>query len=68
MKRNGTENEMGDRPRDDTREPAPEPRRERAPGGYYYDDRTGYEVYNPAGDENEEDDEGGGEEATSKDG
>jgi hypothetical protein len=41
--------------RDDTTD-APDDaptRRERAPGDYYYDDATGYEVYDPAQDENE---------------
>jgi len=43
--------------RDDTtdaQERAPA-RRERAPGDYYYDDATGYEVYDPAQDEDEAD-------------
>ena len=43
--------------RDDTTEPgerdAP-PARERAPQNYYYDDGTGYEVYDPAADEDED--------------
>jgi hypothetical protein len=44
--------------RNDTTEPgerddAP-PTRERAPRNYYYDDGTGYEVYDPAEDEDEE--------------
>ena len=41
--------------RDDTTD-APErarARRERAPGDYYYDDATGYEIYDPAQDEDE---------------
>lgn len=45
--------------RDDTtngREPTPG---ERARGGYYYDDTTGYELYDPTQDK--EDDEDGGE-------
>ena len=50
-----TEMEMGDRPLDDNRHPRPAPPRERQPGGYYYDDRTGYEIYNPD-DEQEDDD------------
>ena len=45
--------------RDDTTEhgerDAP-PARERAPQNYYYDDGTGYEVYDPAADEDEPDD------------
>ena len=46
--------------RDDTTD-APDDapaRRERAPGDYYYDDATGYEVYDPAQDENEPDEDG----------
>ena len=51
-----TEMEMGDRPLDDTRAPAPAPPGGRRPrGAYYYDDRTGYEIYNPD-DEQEDDD------------
>jgi len=47
--------------RDDTTEPLerddapPEP--ERTPGSYYYDDNTGYEVYDPAAAEDEPRDE-----------
>ena len=56
---------MRERPGDDTtKEPARAPRedgeREREPGGYYYDDGTGYELYDPReedpGDEPEEED------------
>ena len=51
---NGALREMSERT-DDTTEGAagsrPEPERE--PGGYYYDDGTGYEIYRP-----EEDDDG----------
>ncbi|HJR08995.1 MAG TPA: hypothetical protein VJ842_17180 [Pyrinomonadaceae bacterium] len=39
--------------RDDTTEPderAPLEERERAPQNYYYDDGTGYELYDPAQD------------------
>lgn len=36
---------------------------EHAPGSYYYDDATGYEVYDPAKDEDEEsEDESAGDE------
>ncbi|HEX8634485.1 MAG TPA: hypothetical protein VF703_10075 [Pyrinomonadaceae bacterium] len=45
-------------PRDNTTEPcerdAP-PTRSPAPHSYYYDDGTGYEVYDPATDEDEPD-------------
>ncbi len=45
--------------RDDTTEPderdAP-PARERAPRNYYYDDGTGYEVYDPSKDEDDAED------------
>ena len=45
-------------PADDTPQTPPEPRpeRERKPGGYYYDDGTGYELYQPAPDEDERED------------
>ena len=39
--------------RDDTTEPP-----ERAPGRYYYDDTTGYEVYDPTQDEDDDDETG----------
>ena len=42
--------------RDDTTKPADESRPARPPGGYYYDDATGYEIYE-AEDEGEEDPE-----------
>lgn len=45
-------------PRDDTTEPderAAPPEPEREPQNYYYDDGTGYEVYDPAADEDEPD-------------
>jgi hypothetical protein len=49
---------MRERPADDTtKEPARARREgvpEREPGGYYYDDGTGYEVYDPSADEPEE--------------
>ncbi|MCA1555519.1 MAG: hypothetical protein LC747_02400 [Acidobacteria bacterium] len=47
-------------PRDDTTEPAEldaPPERERKPQNYYYDDGTGYEVYDPAEDNDEADGE-----------
>jgi hypothetical protein len=48
---------MGER-QDDTTQPGerdapPEP--ERAPGNYYYDDGTGYEIYDPAADDDDTD-------------
>ncbi|MDX6484227.1 MAG: hypothetical protein QOE95_1998 [Gaiellaceae bacterium] len=46
---------MSQREPDDTPKPADPPTRERAPGSYYYDDATGYEIYKP---EDEEDEEG----------
>ena len=52
--------------RDDTTQPrerdAP-PAPERAPRNYYYDDGTGYEVYDPAADEDEPDESDAGEAA-----
>lgn len=47
---------MGDRPRDDTKQPAPAPRPTREPGAYYYDDRTNYELYDPSDDDDEDED------------
>ena len=46
--------------RDDTTKPADESRPARAPGGYYYDDATGYEVYSAE----EEEDGAEGESST----
>ena len=43
--------------RDDTTKPAGESRPARAPGGYYYDDATGYEVYGPEDEEEDAEDE-----------
>jgi hypothetical protein len=49
-------------PRDDTpersRAPRPAADPEREPGGYYYDDGTGYEPYNPEDDDEERGTEG----------
>jgi hypothetical protein len=51
--------------RNDTTEPSAESRP--SPGRYYYDDATGYEVFDPAGgdveDDAEEDDAEGGPES-----
>jgi hypothetical protein len=52
-----------DERRDDTTQPGEQggalPARERAPRNYYYDDGTGYEVYDPATeDEPDESDDG----------
>jgi hypothetical protein len=44
--------------RDDTTKPDAESRPTRPPGGYYYDDATGYETYAPEDDEEEPEDEG----------
>jgi hypothetical protein len=59
MRRTTPEFVMSQR-RDDTtdeqqRAPA---KRERAPGDYYYDDATGYEVYDPTQDQDEADEDG----------
>ncbi|HEX8071272.1 MAG TPA: hypothetical protein VF546_15055 [Pyrinomonadaceae bacterium] len=45
--------------RDDTTEPPPHApaRGERTPAGYYYDDATGYELYDPAQDEADADED-----------
>lgn len=47
---------MKERAPDDTPKPDPPPQRERGrePGDYYYDDGTGYEIYQP--DDEDEDD------------
>jgi hypothetical protein len=51
---------MKERAPDDTPKPDPPPPRERArePGDYYYDDATGYEIYQPEVDEDGEEREG----------
>ncbi len=51
---------MSERPADDTtkapqRAPQGDGERGREPGDYYYDDGTGYELYDPAGDDPEDD-------------
>lgn len=47
--------------RDDTTDspppPKPGPRREREPGSYYYDDATGYEIFDPESEAEGEEDE-----------
>jgi hypothetical protein len=43
--------------RDDTPEQDEPSPREREPGAYYYDDSTGYEIYEPAEDEDDEDED-----------
>ena len=50
---------MGEREADDTTKPdgPPQPEGERPAGGYYYDDATGYEVYDPAEEEDGDEDE-----------
>jgi hypothetical protein len=47
---------MSEREPDDTPKPAdaPTPARGREPGDYYYDDATGYEIYKPDEDEENE--------------
>ncbi len=49
--------EMSER-RDDTpeRDEPSRHERERKPGSYYYDDSTGYEIYDPAKDDDDEED------------
>ena len=47
---------MRERPADDTTKEPPRARRgeggrEQEPGGYYYDDGTGYELYDPTEDD-----------------
>ena len=50
---------MKERAPDDTPKPDPPPQRERGrePGDYYYDDATGYEIYQP---DDEDEADGGG--------
>ncbi|HEY0081144.1 MAG TPA: hypothetical protein VGB61_00030 [Pyrinomonadaceae bacterium] len=60
-----------DERRDDTTQPgerddAP-PARERTPQNYYYDDGTGYEVYDPATEDEDEPDESDDAEADDDD-
>jgi hypothetical protein len=45
--------------RDDTTERAESspPESERQPGSYYYDDATGYELYDPAREQHEQDEQ-----------
>jgi hypothetical protein len=52
---------MRERERDDTPKPGgpPQPEGDRPEGGYYYDDATGYEVYDPEDEEEDEGDETG---------
>jgi hypothetical protein len=47
---------MSERPEDDTTEPNAPSQKEREPqrGSYYYDDATGYELYDPAQDDEEQ--------------
>ena len=42
--------------RDDTTEEGRPSGKERAPGSYYYDDATGYEIYDPEEEEEEGED------------
>ena len=50
---------MSERERDDTPKPdgPPQPGGDPAAGSYYYDDATGYEVYDPEADEEDADEE-----------
>ena len=47
--------------RDDTTKPEAESRPAHRPGGYYYDDATGYETYTPEEEEGGPEDEARGE-------
>ena len=42
--------------RDDTQTTEPDARPPRKPGSYYYDDATGYEIYSPEEDEEQDED------------
>jgi hypothetical protein len=50
---------MREREADDTPKPGgpPHPKGDETPGSYYYDDATGYEIYDPEADEEDEDGE-----------
>lgn len=51
---------MSEREPDDTPKPPPAPqtdRERRAPGDYYYDDATGYEIYKPGADTEDDEEE-----------
>ena len=54
--------------RDDTTKPETESPRARKEGSYYYDDATGYEIYKPGEDEDEEGGKEKGEAGTKDDG
>ena len=43
--------------RDDTPEQDESSRTERKPGSYYYDDATGYEIYDPVEDDEDEEED-----------
>lgn len=53
--------------RDDTTKPETESPAARKQGSYYYDDATGYEIYKPFEDEDEEGLKENGEAATTED-
>lgn len=49
---------MSERPDDTTEQDDPSrTEKERQPGKYYYDDATGYELYDPAKDSDEDEEE-----------
>jgi hypothetical protein len=54
------ENKMSEQ-RDDTTDKGAPSRTERPSGKYYYDDATGYEVYDPSQDDESDDEEQDGE-------
>lgn len=55
---------MSEREADDTPKPdsPPQPESDTPPGSYYYDDATGYEIYDPEADEEDADEADDGEE------
>lgn len=55
MERSSKERETGEGSRDESAEGASKPERERRPFSYYYDDGTGYELFDPSKEEEEED-------------
>ena len=59
---------MKERAPDDTPKPDPSPpgEREREPGDYYYDDATGYEIYQPDDEDGAGDDVAGAKQLTTE--
>lgn len=63
MRFSSEERETGRRSREGATGGEPEPEAERGPFGYYYDDGTGYEPFDPSKADDEDEDYAGEEEA-----